>query len=208
MASPVRVDSSARSTGALKQAHIVESGDARAHVPDVVGGEVLRAKRSAVDSGGRLRESLVEGVQFRPTRPVAHEDGTLTEVARADWDVLGGPLVQVHITTTLPGRIRAWGMHRRSTDRLFVVSGLVKLVVFDGRSGSPTAGRCNQFVVSERNPGLLIVPANVYHGWMNIGTSEAVVINMPERMYDYEQPDALDLPWDSDAAKRLISYRW
>ena len=23
---------------------------------------------------------------------------------------------------------------------------------------------------------------------------------MPDRMYDYDQPDALDLPWDSEAA--------
>jgi dTDP-4-dehydrorhamnose 3,5-epimerase len=66
----------------------------------------------------------------------------------------------------------------------------------------------NEFVVSEKNPGLLIVPANVYHGWKNIGTSEAVIINISDRMYEYEQPDALDLPWDSEAADRIIPYTW
>jgi dTDP-4-dehydrorhamnose 3,5-epimerase len=54
----------------------------------------------------------------------------------------------------------------------------------------------------------LIVPANVYHGWKNIGTSEAVIINISDRMYEYEQPDALDLPWDSEAAERIIPYTW
>jgi dTDP-4-dehydrorhamnose 3,5-epimerase len=116
--------------------------------------------------------------------------------------------VQVHVTTTLVGRVRAWGLHQRLTDRLFVVSGLVKIVVFDGRVGSPTAGRINEFTVSERNPGLLVIPPNLYHGWKNIGTNEAVIINMPDRMYDYERPDALDLPWDSEAAARIIPYRW
>jgi dTDP-4-dehydrorhamnose 3,5-epimerase len=48
----------------------------------------------------------------------------------------------------------------------------------------------------------------VYHGWKNIGTSEAIIINMPDRMYEYEQPDALDLPWDSEAAGRIIPYTW
>jgi dTDP-4-dehydrorhamnose 3,5-epimerase len=99
-------------------------------------------------------------------------------------------------------------LHPAGTDRLFVVSGLLKLVVFDGRKASPSYGRVNEFVVSEKNPALLVIPPNLYHGWKNIGTSEAVIINMPDRMYDYEQPDALDLPWDSEAAMRLIPYRW
>jgi len=110
------------------------------------------------------------------------------------------PVVQVHVTTTLPRRIRAWGLHQKSTDHLFVVSGLVKIVVFDGRRDSPTSGRVNEFTLSEKNPGLLLIPPNLYHGGKNIGTSEAIIINMPTRMYNYEAPDALDLPWDAEAA--------
>jgi len=177
-------------------------------VEDVVGGEELVPKWSAVDARGQQRLTLIEGVVFRATRPVPHGGGHLTEVARASWDVLGGPLVEVHVTTTLPGRARAWGLHERGTDRLFVASGLVKIVVFDGRKASPTQGRINEFVLSERNPGLVIVPPHLYHGWMNIGTTEAIIINMPDQMYDHEAPDALDLPWDSEAARRIIPYRW
>ena len=43
-------------------------------------------------------------------------------------------------------------------------------------------------MVSEKNPGLLTIAPNLYHGWKNIGATEAIVINMPDRMYDYEQP--------------------
>lgn len=177
-------------------------------IPNVLGAEELVAKQSAVDINGSLAAPLVAGVRFRPTRPVPHEDGHVTEVARANWEVLGAPLVQVHITTTFPGRVRAWGLHPLGMDRLFVVSGLVKLVVFDGRKDSPTLGLLSEFVVSEKNPGLLLVPSNVYHGWKNIGTSEAIIINMPDRMYSYDKPDALDLAWDSEAAARIIPYTW
>jgi len=177
-------------------------------IPDVFGAEELVAKHSAVDSEGKLHGSLIAGVRFRPTRPVPHEDGHVTEVARASWEILDLPLVQVHISTTFPGRVRAWGLHPGGTDRLFVVSGLLKIVVFDGRRDSPTCGQLNEFVVSEKNPGLLIIPPCLYHGWKNIGTSEAIIINMPDKLYDYEQPDALDLPWDSEAANRLIPYKW
>jgi dTDP-4-dehydrorhamnose 3,5-epimerase len=107
----------------------------------------------------------------------------------------------------LPGRIRAWGLHQKSTDHLFVVSGLVTIVVFDGRRDSPTSGRVNELTLSEKNPGLLIIPPNLYHGWKNIGTSEAIIINMPTRMYNYEAPDALDLPWVRKLPPAL-PYRW
>jgi dTDP-4-dehydrorhamnose 3,5-epimerase len=177
-------------------------------IPDVIGAAELAAKQSAVNYEGRLRMVPIEGVKFRPARPVPHEDGHVTEVARASWDILGEALVQVHITTTFSGRIRAWGLHQMSTDRLFVVNGLVKIVVFDGRKGSATFGKVNEFTVSEKNPALIIIPPNLYHGWKNIGTTEAVIINMPDRMYNYEQPDALDLPWDSEAAKRIVPYQW
>jgi dTDP-4-dehydrorhamnose 3,5-epimerase len=176
--------------------------------PNVVGAAELAAKKSAVDEKGQLARVSIEGVKFRPTRPVPHEDGHVTEVARASWEILETPVVQVHVTTTFSGRVRAWGLHQRSTDRLFVVSGLVRIVVFDGRKDSPSFGQINEFTVSEKNPGLLMIPPNLYHGWKNIGTTEATTINMPDKMYDYEKPDALDLPWDSEAARRLIPYDW
>jgi dTDP-4-dehydrorhamnose 3,5-epimerase len=179
------------------------AGDMQAKI---LGYDELLAKKSAVDKTGALLRTPIEGLLFRPTRPVPHEDGHVAEVARADWELIVNPIVQVHTTTTFSGRIRAWGLHERSTDRLFVVSGLVKIVVFDGRRESPTSGLINEFTVSEKNPGLLVIPPNLYHGWKNIGTTEAIIINMPDNMYHHSKPDALDLPWDSEAARRIIPY--
>lgn len=177
-------------------------------LPNVVGGEILAAKQSAINESGKLRQTPIADLVLRQIRPVPHEDGHVTEVARASWDVIAEPIVQVHLTTTLPGRHRAWGLHQKSTDRLFVASGLVKFAVFDGRLDSPTFGCVNEVTLSEKNPGLLIVPPNLYHGWKNIGTNEAIIINMPTVMYNYDAPDALDLPYDSEAAARIIAYRF
>jgi dTDP-4-dehydrorhamnose 3,5-epimerase len=180
----------------------------RPAVQAVVGIERLEPKQSAVDATGALRERRIDGLVFRPTRPVSHEDGTLAEIARADWPELRDPIVQVHVTTTEPGRIRAWGLHQHSTDRLFVVKGSVSIVVFDGRVGSPTQGVVNEFKVSERNPGLLVIPPNLYHGWKVIGTEEAFIVNMPTSLYDYARPDALDLPYEAEAAAEVVPWRW
>src|SRR5262249_30148567 len=99
----------------------------------VVGFETLKAKHSAVDSRGALQIEPIAGLRIRPTRPVPHEDGHLIEIARATWPEMERPVVQVHMTTTLAGRVRAWGLHRRNTDRLFVATGLVRIVCYDGR---------------------------------------------------------------------------
>jgi len=173
-----------------------------------VGAEQLAAKASAVDARGDLRHDPIDGVRFRPVRPVPHEDGTVAEVARSVWDEVDQEIVQVHITTTLAGRTRAWGLHQRSTDRLFVVKGLVSIVVYDGRTDSPTLGHLNEFRCSERNPGLLVVPPDLYHGWKNIGIDEAYIINMPSDQYDQASPDALDLPYDHPSAHDIVPFRW
>jgi dTDP-4-dehydrorhamnose 3,5-epimerase len=172
------------------------------------GYEALVPKHSAVDASGALRQDPIDGLRFRPTRPVPHEDGTVAEVARAAWPEIDLPIVQVHITTTLPTRIRAWGLHQASTDRLFVVRGLVSIVVYDAREESPTYGSLNEFRVSERNPGLLVIPPNLFHGWKNIGVDEAFIINMPSSQYEHEGPDALDLPYESPLAEAIVPFRW
>ena len=188
------------SAGTLRLAVVTEGS--------VRGGDVLVPKQSAVDDAGGLRLELIEGLRFRTVRPVPHEDGTLAEVAKTSWPEVDLPIVQVHITTTLPGRVRAWGLHQRSTDRLFVATGLVSIVVYDGRVDSPTFGVLNEFRVSDRNPGLVVIPPNLYHGWKNIGNVEAFIINMPSCLYDYDEPDALDLSYDAEHAPEIVPFRW
>ena len=181
---------------------------AQSEYPAIAGYESLVFKRSQVDPCGTWRTEPIEGVVFRPTRPVPHESGTVTEIVRRDWPEITHEVVHTHLSTTLPGAVRAWGLHQHSTDRLFVVKGLVSIVVFDGRTASPTYGLLNEFKVSERNPGLLQIAPNLFHGWKTIGTDESFIINMPTMLYNYDQPDALDLPYESPAARSIVPWRW
>jgi dTDP-4-dehydrorhamnose 3,5-epimerase len=49
-------------------------------------------------------------------------------------------------------------------------------------------------VFSERAPALLVIPRGVYHAVRNIGTTDAIFVNMPTRAYDHGDPDKLRLP--------------
>ena len=165
-------------------------------------------RQSFTKRDGTLRLDPIDGVQYRLARPVSHRHGHLTEAFRADWGVTEAPVVQVNLTTTFPRRIRAWGLHRYTLDRLFGATGSLCIVCYDGRRGSPTFGCVNEFHLGARNQGLVVIPPGVYHGWQNVGDDEATIVSMPSRLYDHEGPDRWELSWDSPAAQEIIPYRW
>jgi dTDP-4-dehydrorhamnose 3,5-epimerase len=180
----------------------------QAALDDIVGFDASTRRTSHTTADGALRITPIDGVQHRFARPVSHHHGHLTEAFRSDWGVTDAPLAQVTMTTTFPGRVRAWGIHELTVDRLFAATGSLLIVCFDGRRSSPTFGCANEFMLGGRNQGLVVIPPGIYHGWKNIGEDEATIISMPSRPYDYDSPDRWELPWDSAEASDLISYRW
>jgi dTDP-4-dehydrorhamnose 3,5-epimerase len=183
-------------------------GEQAANLDEVEGFDAASARRSHTTADGGLRIDLIDGVRYRLTRPVSHQNGHLVEAFRDDWGLTEAPIVQVNLSITFPGCIRAWGIHRVTVDRLFAASGSLQIVCYDGRRGSPTFGRVNELLLGERNQGLVVIPPGVYHGWKNVGADEATIISMPSRLYDYDGPDRWELPWDSAAARENIPYQW
>lgn len=185
-----------------------KSGYPSFDLEQVAGFSVALPRQSHTTSNGQLRVEPIEGISYRLTRPVSHTHGHLTEVFREDWSLTNQPVVQVNFTTTFPGRVRAWGLHAATIDRLFVAMGSIRIVCFDGRQESSTFGRINEFYFGERNPGLLVIPVGVYHGWKNVGDTEAAIISMPSCLYDHDGPDRFELPWDAPTTRELIDYEW
>ncbi len=179
-----------------------------AELEDVEGFAASLANESLTTPEGRVRISPIDGVKYRLARPVSHHHGHLTEAFRADWNLSEEPILQVNLTTTFPGRIRAWGIHRITVDRLFAATGSLCIVCFDGRRGSPTFGCVNAFFCGGRNQGIVVIPPGVFHGWKNIGADEATIVSMPSRLYDHAGPDRWELPWDSAVAQKVIPYTW
>ena len=174
----------------------------------VSGFRAALAKQAHTSADGTLRVDPIDGVIYRLSRPVSHHHGHLMEAFRADWGVTDHPVVQVNLTVTFPSRVRAWGIHRQTVDRLFAATGSLNIVCFDGREDSPTFGALNELLLGGRNQGLVVIPPGVWHGWQNIGADEATIVSMPSQLYDYDGPDRWELPHDSDEAKATLPYPW
>ncbi len=173
---------------------------------DLLETTLAAAKRDAamVSSAGVPKQSLTEGVVFRPSPTHADARGSVFELFDLRWNWHPDPLVFAYTFTIRPGFVKGWNLHKEHEDRYCVLLGEMELVLFDPRPESTTCGQVCRIVLSERNRGIVNVPRNVWHADHNIGTSDVVVVNFPTMAYDHGNPDKYRLPIDSD----LIPYRF
>ncbi|MFQ6068744.1 MAG: dTDP-4-dehydrorhamnose 3,5-epimerase family protein [Candidatus Bathyarchaeia archaeon] len=146
---------------------------------------------------------MIQGVATRQLRVIADERGWLMEVLRRDWETFE-KFGQAYITAAYPQVVKAWHMHKKQTDNIACIKGMVKLVLYDARKNSKTKGEINEFVIGEKNPILVKIPPQVWHGFKTLSEETAIVMNVPTKLYNYKNPDEHRLPPDTDR----ISYDW
>lgn len=154
--------------------------------------------KQSVTRDGKPVLKLIAGVAIYPTVVHADDRGSLTEVHNTAWNVHSEPISHVVRIGIRPGKVKGWSKHIRNDDRTMVMSGEVKVVLYDDRPDSPTYRQINELFLGPHNLGLLVIPHSVYHAVQNIGTSDALLINFPTRPYDYESPDKYRLPLEND----------
>jgi dTDP-4-dehydrorhamnose 3,5-epimerase len=155
----------------------------------------------------RRKEPLVadeiDGVWVKDLAVIPDERGRLMEILRADEDGFE-KFGQVYISTTYPGVVKAWHLHKVQDDNFCCVKGMVKLVLYDAREDSPTKGTLTEYFIGDHNPMLVRVPAGVYHGWKCISGDESIVVNIPTEPYNRESPDEYRAAWNTPD----IPYSW
>ncbi len=150
-------------------------------------------------------DEVIEGVRFKEVKNVVKGTGdVLCEIFRRDWLLDEGVVDQVFQSVLNPGAISAWHVHQLTTDRLFVSQGLLRVVLFDARNESSTYGRINEFRFGAVRPALLLIPPGVWHGVQNISNTPALLLDLVNEAYRYEDPDHWRLPVDTDQ----IPYRF
>ena len=146
---------------------------------------------------------MIDGVKTKKLKVIPDERGRLMEMLRSDDDLFI-KFGQVYLTTAYPGVVKGWHYHRAQTDNMVVVKGMMKIVLYDARTASPTHGEVNEFFMGDYNPILLHIPPYVYHGFKCISVEEALVINCPTDVYCYQTPDEYRV----DPHDPSIPYKW
>ncbi len=145
----------------------------------------------------------IEGVWVKDLLVIPDERGRLMEILRND-DEGFTRFGQVYLSTTYPGVVKAWHLHKAQDDNFCCVRGMIKLVLYDPRDDSPTKGMLAEHFLGDHNQQLVRVPAGVYHGWKCVSREEALVVNVPNEPYRREAPDEHRAPWNTPD----IPYSW
>jgi dTDP-4-dehydrorhamnose 3,5-epimerase len=146
----------------------------------------------------------IEGVNVRYIETYADERGELCETWLPSWALHPDPIGMVVFVTIRPGQIRGWVVHDQQDDRVFIAVGSAKIVLYDGRAQSPTHGCINVLLLGSERRATFTIPAGVYHAFQNIGQDDVAFIDMPNRLFNPENPDTSRLPLENNT----IPYRW
>ena len=111
------------------------------------------------------------------------ERGWLTELFRIDELPEALHPVMGYISLTHPGIMRGPHEHREQTDIFIFFAGHFRVYLWDARPNSPTYGHRQIIETQPGHPIRIIVPPGVVHGYKNVGTTDALVINCPNRLY-------------------------
>ncbi|MFZ5648398.1 MAG: dTDP-4-dehydrorhamnose 3,5-epimerase family protein [Bacillota bacterium] len=146
---------------------------------------------------------LIKDVLVKQLKLIPDERGFLMEIMRTDWPEFM-QFAQSYVTACYPGIFKAWHYHKKQWDHLACVEGMVRLVLYDDRDGSPTAGKINIFHMGRLNPVLVRIPPLVYHGFAAEGDRTALLVNFPTELYNHKEPDEFRLPYNHPS----IPYDW
>src|ERR1700710_406206 len=141
------------------------------------------------------------GIEVRPLRRIADERGCILHMRRDD-DEAFTRFGEIYFSTIYPGVVKGWHRHRRMTLNYAVPVGMIKLVCYDDRPGSPTKGRITELHLGEHSYSLVTIPPMIWNGFACEGPSTALVANCSTTHHDPEEIERLDPHGD------VIPYDW
>jgi dTDP-4-dehydrorhamnose 3,5-epimerase len=144
---------------------------------------------------------MINGVFLHPLRQLSDERGKIMHMLRCD-DPHFERFGEIYFSVVYPAVIKGWHLHKEMTLNYAVVSGMIKLVLYDDRPDSPSRGELQELFVGDSNYVLVRIPPGVWNGFKGIGTGPAIVANCATIPHDANEIVRKD-PFDPS-----IPYRW
>jgi len=145
-------------------------------------------------------KKTIHDVVVKPLNRIPDERGGILHMLRRD-DPLFEQFGEIYFSMVYPGVIKAWHLHKEMTLNYAVPRGMIKLVLFDDREGSPSRGSLMELFIGEKNYCLVKIPPRIWNGFKGIGTGPALVANCATRPHDPQEivrmdPFSKTIPYD------------
>jgi len=80
---------------------------------------------------------MIEGIKINNLNRICDERGSIWHMLRSDADHFE-QFGEIYFATIYPGVIKGWHEHTEQTQNYAVLTGMIKLVLYDNRADSPT----------------------------------------------------------------------
>lgn len=141
------------------------------------------------------------GVRITPLKQIFDERGKVMHMLNVHSQVFE-KFGEIYFSSTYPGVVKAWHLHKEMTLNYAVIFGEIKFVLYDDRIDSPTKGLVQELFVSPENYVLVTVPPLVWNGFKGIGLTNSIVANCATLPHN---PDEIIRKAPEDPS---IPYKW
>ncbi len=130
------------------------------------------------------RGGEIEGVTLVELRQISDERGAVLHMLRCDAPGFSR-FGECYFSEVSPGAVKAWKRHRDQTQRLAVPVGRLRVVIYDDRAGSLTAGRVQVIELGRPDAYHRVqIPPRLWYGFACIGGTSALLANCPDLPHD------------------------
>lgn len=129
---------------------------------------------------------MIDGVSVRPLRQIKDERGSVMHMLRHD-DPWFQEFGEIYFSTIVPGVVKGWHLHKQMTLNYAVVSGRIRLALYDERESSPTAGTYQEVLLGGDNYALVTIPPGVWNGFEALDGLSAIVANCSTEPHDPQE---------------------
>lgn len=145
---------------------------------------------------------MIKGVIIKPLKVIPDERGIIMRMLRND-DPEYKKFGEIYFSCVYPGVVKGWHLHTKMTLNYAVISGMIKLVLYDERKSSSTYGELVEIFTGENKFELITIPPGVWNGFKGIGTKMSIVANCSDIPHDPKEIKRKD-PVNNE----LIQYDW
>ncbi len=143
---------------------------------------------------------MINGVLVHPLKQIPDERGKIMHMLKST-DPHFEQFGEIYFSIIYPGVVKGWHRHSHMILNYAVVSGSVKLVLYDDRQNSPTCSQFQEIFLGESNYCLGKIPPMVWNGFKGTGTEPAIVANcttIPHDPAEIERCDPVSsrIPYD------------
>ncbi len=134
---------------------------------------------------------MIKDLNVIPLKRIPDERGTILHMLKKT-DEYFQEFGEIYFSTVHPGAIKGWHRHFPAVLNYAVVSGNIKLVLYDEREESSTKGELMELFIGEENYCLVQIPSGVWNGFKAVGNKTAIVANCCTRAHGDFKSERID----------------